>query len=161
MEAESWAGLQVPFNLRLAQANVLQRSGGAYAPWVRAANESSCLAQCGSPAFISWWSFPPPSLISTLAKIPAHYGQQQQHETSSERQLGREGSTLIHYVLQADQSASLCKLPHKLLWTWFRGMEEEKAIIPQMKEHRRGCGEGGGAAVCILLGHFFYFVDPV
>lgn len=52
------------------------------------------------------------------------------------------GSTLIHYVLQADQSASLCKLPHKLLWTWFRGMEEEKAIIPQIKEYRKGCGGG-------------------
>lgn len=66
------------------------------------------------------------------------------------------GSTRVHYVLQADQSASLCKLTHKLLWTGFRGMEEEKAIIPQIKEHRKGWG---ASVVFILLGHFFYFSD--
>lgn len=41
---------------------------------------------------------------------------------------------LIHDVLQADPSASFCKLPHKLLWTWFRVMEGGKAVIPQIRE---------------------------
>lgn len=53
------------------------------------------------------------------------------------------GQPVIHYVLQTDQSASLWKLSHKLLWTWFRRMEGEKAIIPQMRgyriEGREGC----------------------
>lgn len=36
------------------------------------------------------------------------------------------GSALIHYVLQADQSASLWNLPHKLLWTWFKGWKQKR-----------------------------------
>lgn len=138
MEAESQTGFQAPFNARLAQADVLQGPGGARLSRTCAADRSFRPARCGS-----------------LAKAPAYSVQLQ--EASSERQLG-EGGSLIHYVLQADQSASLWKLPHKLLWTWFRGMEREKAIIPQNQGGQNRVWRGPGIW---LLGHFFYFGDLV
>lgn len=127
----SWCGqraeLQAPYNSLLAQGDApdgLACFSDMCGPPVqhRVAHQHLCPGGANQDSLL-----PPP---------PANLQEPQQAlGISSTKHVRKEagrggGSTLIHDVLQADLSASFWKLPHKLLWTWFRGIEGEKAIIP-------------------------------